>query len=126
MLGPSALPAHGGHGLGHLLALLLGALVRGGGADLQQLDDAALVGREADDLADHLADQGVALALAALHLRGLLRHLPARDDEALVEARGQAGALGLRRLHHLAHLAPASVARFTAAGRNWLLPATMA
>ena len=94
------------------LGQLQGALEGGGGADLEQLDHAALVGGEAHDLADDLADQGVAHALAALAVGGLLRQLALGHDVALVQARGHAGGLRLGSqalgLHLLAHVVSSS------------------
>merc|ERR1719473_1363501 len=76
-----------------LLGELEGALHRGRGADLDELDEAALVRREADDLAHDLLDELLALAKAALRLaaRRARLHVALRHDVALVEADGDAG-----------------------------------
>merc|ERR1719277_1948732 len=87
--------------LGHLVPLLLAALVRAQAllrdlqgalesrrrADPQQLDHAALVGREPRHLADYLLDQAVTLGLPAYAVGRLRLHGPAGGDEALVEPR---------------------------------------
>ena len=86
---------------GHLLSLALGtqvsaefplgdlegALVL---ADLEQLSDALLVGREAGDLADELADQGGALAELAAGGGRALGDVALGDLVAAVEAHGNA------------------------------------
>ena len=101
----SSLSAHSCHGLHHVIALLLAAAVGaqpllgqlqralegGGGADLQQLDHAALVGRKAHNLADHFANQGHASELLALAVRRFWLQLPSGDDESLVQACSRAG-----------------------------------
>merc|ERR1719436_1824818 len=105
-----ALVAQGRHSLCHLVALLLPTLVRaeallrqlqctlerGRGADLEQLDHPALIGGEACDLAHHLADEAVAGTLPALAVGRLGGQLPARHDEALVQAGCKACGLRLR------------------------------
>merc|ERR1719215_1169041 len=114
----SALAAHSRDGLGHLLALLLAALVSaepllrqlqgtlegGGGADLDKLDHASLVRGITDHLPNDLLDQNIALAVPALHVGRPLRHFAPRHDETLVQAGGEAGGLWLRCLPHVGGL----------------------
>ena len=117
------LAAHGCDGLHHVVALLLAATVgaqpllgqlqrtleRGSGANLQQLDHAALIGREAHNLADHLADEGHTSALLALAVGRLWLQLPSGHDEALVQAGSKAGGRRLL-VSRLGHVAPSASA----------------
>merc|ERR1740139_1180479 len=79
------------------------ALLCGRRANLQKLDDAALVRREANDFTNHLADQSVALALATLILGWLPGDLFPRNDEALVETSCEARTCRLCWLGDLSH-----------------------
>merc|ERR1719272_2550034 len=71
-----------------LLGEFQGALEGGGGTDLNELDDAALIRGKTGDLANNFLDQFVARARVSLAVGWLLRQRLASDDEAFVQAGG--------------------------------------
>jgi len=74
-----------------LLGVLVRTLLGVGAATLEHLHDAALVGGEANGVANNGADNGVVAGLAALLGDGGLLGSDLGDHEALVETAGDAG-----------------------------------